>query len=342
MTTKRGVWRKSQVGCGDLLSIRKPSTVILVSPAWIYFICPRPSLPQIHTTPQLFQSMLYILTHLLGGGSSVSLRFASFYEQEGLPEIIFSFFETSPSQSDGWLLKISLWGDVCPDGSARQGVVDDLCLLKADFKVGPAVDWSPGGLGSGESGGCGWRGHHIFSLNVIASWAQISFNKGALELRVSSIIDWFLLMLSYLRLFLIFTIHHKEEKNGCKRKIFCFVIKVFSFYLFIPRFDQILFPKGMKYAKWTFTSFSAKVNVSYSSFKTFASTFWKFYIYKWVSDRRFLQGLRCHAIFEQVSPFWSSKKGGKAKRQICPKAVTHASHLPNPPARKGYEKCRFQ
>ena len=81
-----------------------------------------------------------------------------------------------------------------------------------------------------------------------------------------------------LRLFLIFTIHLKEEKNGCKRKIFCFVIKVFSFFLFIPRFDQILFPKGMKYAKWTFTSFSAKVNVSYSSFKTFASTFWKFYI----------------------------------------------------------------
>ena len=79
MTTKRGVWRKSQVGCGDLLSIRKPSTVILVSPAWIYFICPRPTLPQIHTTPQLFQSMLYILTHFWGVGRSVSLRFTSFF-----------------------------------------------------------------------------------------------------------------------------------------------------------------------------------------------------------------------------------------------------------------------
>ena len=46
----------------------------------------------------------------LGGGSSVSLRIASFYEQEGIP-----------SQSDGWLLKIPLRGDVCPDGSACQG-----------------------------------------------------------------------------------------------------------------------------------------------------------------------------------------------------------------------------
>ena len=176
MTTKRGVWRKSQVGCGDLLSIRKPSTVILVSPAWIYFICPHPSLPQIHTIPRLFQSLLYILTHFWGSGSSVSLRFVSFYEREGIPKIIFSFFETSPSQSDGWLLKIPLWGDVCPDGSARQGglgsVVDELCLLEADFNVGPAVDWSPSGLGSGELGGCGWHGHLIFSLNVGASWAK--------------------------------------------------------------------------------------------------------------------------------------------------------------------------
>ena len=98
-----------------------------------------------------------------------------------------------------------------------------------------------------------------------------------------------------LRLFLIFTIHLKEEKNGCKRKIFCFVIKVSSFFLFIPRFDQILFPKGMKYAKWTFTSFSAKVNVSYSSFKTFASTFWKFYKelhrYSFLSIKSPLEGI---------------------------------------------------
>ena len=176
MTTKRGVWRKSQVGCGDLLSIRKPSTVILVSPAWIYFICPRPSLPQIHTTPQLFQSLLYILTYLLGGWELSFFEDCQFLWTGRNIRNHLSFFETSPSQSDGWLLKIPLWGDVCPDGSARQGglgsVVDELCLLEADFNVGPAVDWSPSGLGSGELEGCGWHGHLIFSLNVGASWAK--------------------------------------------------------------------------------------------------------------------------------------------------------------------------
>ena len=80
MTTQRGVWRKSQVGCGDLLSIRKPSTVILVSPAWIYFICPRPTLPQIDTTPQLFSNKTcYIYCHIFWGWSLSFLRFTSFF-----------------------------------------------------------------------------------------------------------------------------------------------------------------------------------------------------------------------------------------------------------------------
>ena len=107
MTTQRGVWRKSQVGCGDLLSIRKPSTVILVSPAWIYFICPHPSLPQIHTTPwcgtTAFSKHAIHIDTFLGGGSSVSLRIASFYEQEGIPEISFHFSRPAPaSQTAGY------------------------------------------------------------------------------------------------------------------------------------------------------------------------------------------------------------------------------------------------
>ena len=39
----------------------------------------------------------------LGGGSSVSLRIASFYEQEGIPEIIFHFSRPAPaSQTAGY------------------------------------------------------------------------------------------------------------------------------------------------------------------------------------------------------------------------------------------------
>ena len=115
-----------------------------------------------------------------------------------------------------------------------------------------------------------------FLLSMLEHLGQNIFKQKSFW--IGCLIDYSLIFVDalILRLFLIFTIHLKEEKNGFKRKTFCFVIKVFSFFLFIPRFDQILFPKGMKYAKWTFTSFSAKVNVSYSSFKTFARTFWKF------------------------------------------------------------------
>ena len=176
MTTQRGVWRKSQVGCGDLLSIRKPSTVILVSPAWIYFICPHPSLPQIHTTPQRFQSRLYILTYFWGVGAQFLWGLPVFMNRKEYQKSPF-IFRDQPQPVRRLVTQDAQWEDVCPDGSARQGgwevcVVDDLCLLQADFNVGPAVDWSPSGLGSGELGGCGWHGHLISSLNVGASWAK--------------------------------------------------------------------------------------------------------------------------------------------------------------------------
>ena len=175
MTTQRGVWRKSQVGCGDLLSIRKPSTVILVSPAWIYFICPHPSLPQIHTTPQRFQSMLYILTHFWGVGAQFLWGLPVFMNRKEYQKSPFIFRDQPQpvrrmvTQDFSVRRCLSWW--ISPPGWFG-GVVDDLCLLQADFNVGPAVDWSPSGLGSGELGGCGWHGHLIFSLNVGASWAK--------------------------------------------------------------------------------------------------------------------------------------------------------------------------
>ena len=59
----------------------------------------------------------------------------------------------------------------------------------------------------------------FFSLNVGSSWAQIFLNKRVPELRVSLIIDWFLLTLSYLSLFLILTIHLRKRKTGANEDI---------------------------------------------------------------------------------------------------------------------------
>ena len=153
-------------------------------------------------------------------------------------------------------------------------VVLEVWWMIFDFQVGPAVDWSSFGHGSGESGGCGW---HFFSQCWSILGPNIFKQKSSW---IACLINYWLIFVDALISEFISYSHYssKEEKNGCKRKIFYFVIKVFSFYLFTPRFDQIFFPKGMKYAKWTFTSFSAKVNVSYSSFKTFANTIWKLYI----------------------------------------------------------------
>ena len=57
-----------------------------------------PPLPPANTynTTAFSKHAIHIDT-FLGGGSSVSLRIASFYEQEGIPEIIFHFSSPAPA-----------------------------------------------------------------------------------------------------------------------------------------------------------------------------------------------------------------------------------------------------
>ena len=136
-----------------------------------------PPLPPANTyIPQRFQSRLYILTYFWGVGAQFLWGLPVFMNRKEYQKSPF-IFRDQPQPVRRLVTQDAQWEDVCPDGSARQGglevcVVDDLCLLQADFNVGPAVDWSPSGLGSGELGGCGWHGHLIFSLNVGASWAK--------------------------------------------------------------------------------------------------------------------------------------------------------------------------